>query len=118
MLSINNVMLAGRLTRDPEIRKTPSGTSVADIGLAVNERFKNKSGEWEERVVFVDAVCWGKQAETIGKYLQKGRGILIEGALQMNDWTTKDGEKRSKLRVLCQQFQFIDFDPAKNAKKQ
>ncbi|NCC50917.1 MAG: single-stranded DNA-binding protein, partial [Spartobacteria bacterium] len=89
MLSINKVMLAGRLTHDPKVRVLKTGTSVADIGLAVNERIKTKEGTWDQKTLFVDAVCWGKQAETIGKYMKKGSGILVEGALQMDTWTSK-----------------------------
>jgi single-strand DNA-binding protein len=105
---MNKVIIAGRLTRDPEVRTIPSGTSVADLGLALNERFKGKSGEWEERTTFVDVVVWGKQAETAGKYLQKGRTIIVEGALQMDEWTGKEGEKRRKMRIKSFGFQFLD----------
>jgi single-strand DNA-binding protein len=107
MASMNYVILCGNLTRDPEVRQIPSGTSVADLGLAVNESYKNKAGELVETTCFVDVVVWGKTAENCGQYLHKGSPVLIEGRLQLDQWTTQEGDKRSKLRVRADRVQFL-----------
>ena len=99
MASYNKVVLLGNLTRKPELTKLDSGTFVADLGLAVNEKFKNKAGETVEQVCFVDVIVWGRQAETSAEYLDKGASVLIEGCLKLDQWETKEGEKRQKLRV-------------------
>lgn len=107
-LSLNKVFLAGNLTRDPEVRVTPSGMAVADLGLAVNESYKDTAtNEWKEKPVFVDVVVWGKQAQSAGEYLSKGSPVLIEGRLQLDQWETQQGEKRSKMRVNAQRVQFL-----------
>lgn len=106
MASANIVVLCGNLTRDPEVRQIPSGMSVADLGLAVNENYKNKSGELVETTVWVDVVVWGKTAENCGQYLRKGSPVLVEGRLQLDQWE-KDGEKRSKLRVRADRVHFL-----------
>jgi single-strand DNA-binding protein len=100
MASYNRVILLGNLTRDPEIRYIPSGTAVCDIGLAVNEKYKNAKGEWVEQATFVDVTLWGRTAEVAGEYLSKGSQVLVEGRLKLDTWE-KDGEKKSKLRVVC-----------------
>jgi single-strand DNA-binding protein len=107
MASYNRVLLMGNLTRNPEIRYTPSGTAVADLGLAVNENFKNKAGETVEQTCFVDVVVWGRQAETASEYLQKGSPVFVEGRLQLDQWENQQGEKRSKLRVRADRVQFL-----------
>lgn len=107
MASYNRVLLIGNLTRNPEIRYTPSGTAVADLGLAVNESFKNKTGETVERTCFVDVVVWGRQAETAAEYLHKGSPVFVEGRLQFDQWEGSQGEKRSKLRVRADRVQFL-----------
>ena len=107
MANMNHVILAGNLTRDPESRQLPSGTSVADLGLAINESYKNKSGEMVETTCFVDVVVWGRLAETCSQFLRKGSPILLEGKLQLDQWTTQEGEKRSKLRVRADRVQFL-----------
>ncbi|MEI6891586.1 MAG: single-stranded DNA-binding protein [Pontiella sp.] len=107
MASYNRVLLMGNLTRNPEIRYTPSGTAVADLGLAVNENFKNKAGETVEQTCFVDVVVWGRQAETSAEYLQKGSSVFVEGRLQLDQWENQQGEKRSKLRVRADRVQFL-----------
>jgi len=115
MASYNRVLLMGHLTRNPELRYTPSGTAVSDLGLAVNESFKNKAGEIVEQTCFVDVVVWGRQAETTSEYLHKGSPVFIEGRLQLDQWENKDGEKRSKLRVRADRVQFLatkDSSPA------
>ena len=107
MTALNKVFLAGNITRDPEVRYIPSGTAVADLGVAVNETYRNKAGETVENTVFVDVVAWGRQAETCGEYLSKGSPVLVEGRLQLDSWETQQGEKRSKLRVKADRVQFL-----------
>ena len=113
MASFNRVILVGNLTRDPSVRYTPGGTAVCEIGLAVNERRKNQSGEWVEEVVYVDVTLWGRTAEVAGEYLTKGAPVLIEGRLRMDTWE-KDGEKRSKLRVVAERMQMLGSRGAQN----
>ena len=109
MANFNKVILAGNLTRDPELRYTPKGLAIAKIGLAINRRWSNEAGEQKEDVTFVDVDAFGKQAETIGQYLKKGRPILIEGRLRYETWDDKQsGQKRSKLGVVLDSFQFLD----------
>lgn len=102
MASFNKVILMGNLTRDPEVRYTPSGTAVSEVGLAVNRTwFDKQTNQKKEEVTFVDVTLWGRQAEVAGEYLSKGRGLLIEGRLQLDQWDDKEtGQKRSKLRVV------------------
>ena len=108
MASYNKVMLIGNLTRDPEVRYTPKGSAVCDIGLAVNRVYSSESGEKVEEVTFVDVVLWGKTAELAGKYLHKGRPVFIEGRLQMDSWEDKQtGQKRTRMRVVGEQMQFL-----------
>jgi len=108
MANFNKVLLMGNLTRDPEVRYTPKGTAIATIGLAVNRTWSNDAGEKKEEVTFVDVDVWGKQAETIGQYMSKGRPIFIEGRLKLDQWDDKEsGQKRSKLKIVCEGFQFI-----------
>ncbi|MEM7147741.1 MAG: single-stranded DNA-binding protein [Verrucomicrobiota bacterium] len=109
MASLNKVMLIGNLTRDPEVRYTPKGTAVTDIGLAVNRVFSaSDGGEKREETTFVDVTLWGRQAEIAGQYLQKGRPVFIEGRLQLDSWEDKNtGQKRSKLRVVGENMQFL-----------
>lgn len=107
MASLNKVMLIGNLTRDPEIRYTPKGQAVTDIGLAINRRYKVEN-EMREEVTFVDVTFWGKSAETIGQYMKKGRPLYVEGRLQLDSWDDKQtGQKRSRLKVIGDEFQFI-----------
>jgi single-strand DNA-binding protein len=109
MASFNRVILAGNLTRDPELRYTPKGTAVARLGIAVNRQWKTDTGEQKEEVTFVDVDAFGRQAEVIGQYLKKGRPILIEGRLKYDTWDDKQtSQKRSKLTVVLESFQFLD----------
>ena len=109
MANFNKVILAGNLTRDPELRYTPKGTAIAKITLAINRRWSNEAGEQKEEVTFVDVDAFGKQAETIGQYLKKGRPLLVEGRLKYDTWDDKQtGQKRSKLGVVLDNFQFLD----------
>ena len=107
MASYNRVMLMGNLTKNPELKYTPSGTAVTDIGLAFSESFKNKEGEKVEKTCFVDVNIWGRQAETVSEYLKKGSPVFIEGRLQYDQWENQEGEKRSKLRVRAERVQFL-----------
>jgi single-strand DNA-binding protein len=109
MANFNKVILAGNLTRDPELRYTPKGTAIAKIGLAISRKWKSETGEMKEDVTFVDVDAFGKTAETIGQYLKKGRPILIEGRLRYETWEDKQTkQKRSKLGVVMETFQFLD----------
>jgi single-strand DNA-binding protein len=107
MASFNRVILVGNLTRDPELRYIQSGTAVADIGLAVNDRRKNANGEWVDETTFVDVTLWGRTAEVAGEYLSKGSPLLIEGRLKLDSWETQEGQKRSKLKVICERMQML-----------
>jgi single-strand DNA-binding protein len=109
MANFNKVILAGNLTRDPELRYTPKGTAIARITLAINRNWKTETGEMKEEVTFVDIDAFGKQAETIGQYFKKGRPMLMEGRLKYDTWDDKQtNQKRSKLGVVLEGFQFID----------
>lgn len=107
MTGLNHVILIGNLTRDPQLRQIPSGTSVADLGLATNEHYRTSNGEIAETTCFVDIVTWGKQAESCNKYLRKGSAIFVEGKLQLDQWQTDDGKKRSRLRVKADRVRFL-----------
>jgi single-strand DNA-binding protein len=106
MASLNKVLLIGNLTRDPEVRYTPKGTAVADLGLAVSRNFKTETGEIKEEVCFLTVVAWGRQAETSGEYLKKGSPVFVEGRLQYDTWE-KNGEKRSTIKVHAERIQFL-----------
>jgi single-strand DNA-binding protein len=109
MANFNKVILAGNLTRDPELRYTPKGLAIAKIGIAINRTWKTETGETKEEVTFVDVDAFGKTAETIGQYLKKGRPILMEGRLRYETWDDKQtNAKRSKLGVVLESFQFLD----------
>jgi single-strand DNA-binding protein len=114
MANLNKVMLIGRLTRDPEIRAFPNGGKVAAFGFAVNNRRKNSStGQWEDDPVFIDVEAFnrgemGKQADLVEQYLRKGRQVFLEGHLKLDQWTSQDGQKRQKLKVVVDNMQFLD----------
>ena len=108
MPSLNKVFLMGNLTRDPELRVTPKGTPICQFALAVNRKFKLETGEVREEVTYVEIEAWGKQGETIAKYLTKGAPLYVEGRLRLDQWedkTTK--EKKSRMKVVLEQFQFL-----------
>jgi len=107
MASLNKVLLMGNLTRDPEVRTLASGTAVCNFGMAINRNFTDREGNRREETTFVDVESFGKQAETISKYMKKGSGIFIEGRLKLDQWETPAGEKRSKLRITLENFQFV-----------
>jgi len=106
--SFNKVILMGNLTRDIEIRHTSGNTAVGNFGIAVNRKFKTQAGEQREEVAFVDCEAWGRTAEVMSQYLSKGRAVLIDGRLKLDQWEDKDGGKRSKLAVVVENFQFVD----------
>ena len=105
--SLNKVLLMGNLTRDPEVRYTPKGTAVGDLGLAVNDSYKAQDGTIKETVTFINVEVWGRQAETCKQYLSKGRPVFIEGQLRLDQWETPQGEKKSQLRVRADRVQFL-----------
>jgi single-strand DNA-binding protein len=108
MANLNRVLLIGNLTRDPEIRYTPKGTAVAEIGIAINRVFTGEDGEKREEVTFVDVTLWSRLAELAEQYLKKGRPVFIEGRLQLDSWDDKQtGQKRSRLRVIAENLQFL-----------
>lgn len=109
MASFNKVILAGNLTRDPELRYTPKGTAVAKIGLAVNRTWTGEDGVKKEEVNFIDVEAWGRQGEVIAQYMKKGRPLLIEGRLKLDSWEDKNTKQKvSKLKVVLESFSFID----------
>lgn len=108
MASFNKVILMGNLTRDPELRYTPKGTAIAKIGLAVNRVWRSESGEQREETTFVDVDVFGRTAENVGQYMRKGRPILVEGRLKLDQWDDKNtGQKRSRLGVVADTVQFL-----------
>jgi len=116
MASFNKVILAGNLTRDPELRYTPKGTAIARIGLAINRTWKSETGEMKEEVTFVDVDAFGRQAEVIGQYMKKGRPFLMEGRLKLDQWEDKNThQKQSKLKVVLESFSFIDSKGSENS---
>jgi single-strand DNA-binding protein len=109
MASYNRVLLMGNLTRDVELKYTPSNQAVANIGVAVNRRYRTSEGEQREETTFVDCEAWGRTAEVMIQYLSKGRPVFIEGRLKLDQWEDREsGKTRSKLRVVIENFQFID----------
>ena len=112
MLEMNKVMLIGNLTRDPELSYLASGTALAKLGLAVNRRYKDKNGQYQDETTFVDIDAWAQTAEFCSKYLSKGRRVYVEGRLKFSSWEAQDGSKRSKLSVTADRVQFADAKPA------
>ncbi len=107
--SVNKVFLMGNLTRDIELKHTPSDQAVATIGLAMNRRFRTREGENREETTFVDCEAWGRTAEVMSQYLTKGRPVFIEGRLKLDQWEDKEtGKNRSKLKVVIESFEFVD----------
>jgi single-strand DNA-binding protein len=107
MANYNKVMLMGNLTRDPQLSYLPSQTPVVDFGIAVNRKWTSKEGESKEEVCFIDCRAFGKPAETLNKYMKKGRPLFVEGRLVLDQWTAQDGSKRSKHRIHVDTFQFL-----------
>ncbi len=116
MANLNKVMLIGNLTRDPEMRYSPSGTAIAKIGLAVNTEYRSGSGgDKKEDVCYINVTAFGKLAEIATEYLEKGRSILVEGRLSYRSWEDKDGAKRSMHEVIADQIQFLGQKPEASA---
>jgi single-strand DNA-binding protein len=113
-MNLNKTFIGGNLTRDPELRYTPNGTAICKISIANNRSWKSESGEKKEEVTFVEATAFGRTAETIGQYFKKGRPILIEGRLKLDQWE-KDGKKFSKLGVVVEGFQFCGGESSQRA---
>ena len=107
MANFNKVLLVGNLTRDPELKHTPSNQAVATIGLAVNRQYTTKDGEKREETTFVDCEAWGRTAEVMSQYLSKGRPVFIQGRLKLDTWQDQQGQNRSKLKVVIENFQFV-----------
>ena len=108
MATYNKVLIMGNLTRDPELKQTPSSQPVAQIGIAMNRKFKDREGNMREETTFVDCEAWGRTAEVMAQYLSKGKPVFVEGRLKLDQWQDKDGGNRSKLKVVIESFQFID----------
>ena len=116
MANLNKVMLIGNLTRDPELRYTPKGTAVTDIGLAINRIWKDEQGQKQEETTFVDVTLWGRQAELAQQYLTKGNPVYIEGRLNLDTWDDKTtGQKHSKLKVIGENLQFLSSGKSSGA---
>ena len=107
MASYNKVIIMGNLTRDVELRQTPGNQTVANIGLAVNRSFQTREGERREETTFVDCEAWGRQAEVMAQYLSKGKPVFVEGRLKFDQWQDQQGQNRSKLKVVVENFQFV-----------
>lgn len=116
MVALNKVLIAGRLTRKPELRRTPNGISVTDLLVALNREFVTLGGDKQQEVCFVDVVVWGKQAESCVQTLECSSPVLVEGRLQLDVWHAKDGEKRCKLRVAAERVQFLEKKYSSNEK--
>jgi single-strand DNA-binding protein len=107
MASYNRAIIIGNLTRDPELRYTPSGTAVCEVGVAVSDKHKSASGEWIEETSFFDVVFWARTAEIVNEYLHKGSPCFVEGRLKQETWDTQDGQKRSKVKIICEKLQLL-----------
>ncbi len=105
--SVNNVILMGNLTRDPELRQTPTGRSVTNFSLALNSAYRDQNDQWQEKTDFVDVVCWAQLAERVSQYMSKGRRCLVQGRLQSRNWE-QDGQKRTKVEVVANDVTFLD----------
>jgi single-strand DNA-binding protein len=108
LASVNKVLLTGRLTRDPEMRYTPSGTAVSSFSVASSRNYKGQDGEWKQVVAYVNVVAWDKLAVLVNEYLKKGSAVYLEGGLNSRSWETEEGQKRSVLEVRAQNIQFLD----------
>ncbi len=107
MASYNRIVLVGNLTRDPQLSYTPANTAVCKFGMAMNHKFKDRDGNMREEVCFVDCTVFGRSGETFNQYMGKGRTVLVEGRLHLNQWTTPEGDKRSKHEVIVENFTFL-----------
>lgn len=107
MANFNKVILAGNLTRDPQLTYLPSNTAVCEFGMAINRKWKSQNGDLRDETCFVDLRAYGRPAETLNQYMSKGKPLLVEGRLKYDQWEGKDGQKRSKLYVVVDNFQFL-----------
>lgn len=107
MASINRVVIAGNLTRDPELRTIPSGTPVCELRVAVNSRRRDQQGEWVEKPNYFNVKVWGRQGENCANYLSKGRGVAVDGRLDWREWETPNGEKRQAVDIIAENVQFL-----------
>ena len=107
MVNLNKVLMVGNLTKDPELRYTPQGSAVTTLRLAVNRSFKNKEGEWQKEVCFINVIAWGPLAERCNQYLEKGRGVFVEGSLISRSWKDSEGKTRSVIEVRAMNVQFM-----------
>ena len=114
MANLNKVLLIGNLTRDPQLTFLPSQTPVVEFGLAMNRRWTSQDGTKRDETCFEDCRCYGRQAETLNKYMRKGQPLFIEGRLQLDTWTSQEGQRRSKHRVIVEGFQFLGV-PSRSA---
>lgn len=108
MPTINRVVISGRLTRDPELRYTPGGKAVCTVALAVNRRYKDASGQWQDDTTYINVVCWMKVAELVNRYLHKGSPVLVEGRLESRSWETEAGQKRSVVEIRADRIDFLE----------
>lgn len=108
MVNMNRVFVGGNLTRNPDLRQTPGGMSVCDLSIAVNRFYNAQNGEKKQEVCYLDIVVWGKMAENCNRYLTKGSPVLVEGRLQMDSWQTKEGERRTKIKINATSVQFLN----------
>ena len=115
MASYNRIVLLGNLTRDPQLSYTPNNTAVCKFGIATNRKWKDRDGNMREEVCFVDCTVFGRGGETFNQYMSKGRSVLVEGRLNLNQWTTPEGDKRSKHEVVVENFTFVGSGPGGEA---
>jgi single-strand DNA-binding protein len=108
LASVNKVLLTGRLTRDPELRYTPSGTAVSSFSVASSRSYKGQDGEWKQMVAYVNVVAWSKLAVLVNEYLKRGSAVFVEGRLNSRSWETEDGQRRSALEITAERVQFLD----------
>lgn len=108
MASLNKVLLIGNLTRDPDVKMMTNGRPVCNFGLALNRSYKDSEGNRKDETTFVDVECFGPRAEAVGRFFTKGRAIFVEGRLKLDQWESKEGEKRSAIRVVLDNFEFVD----------
>jgi len=118
MPNLNRVLLIGNLTRDPELKYLPSGTAVCEFGLAINRKWKGKDGNQQDETCFVDCQAWARSGEIIAEYCAKGKPLFIEGRLKLDSWEGRDGTKRSKLRVVVENFQLLGSRDARGGQSQ
>jgi single-strand DNA-binding protein len=115
MITLNKVFLVGNLARDPDLRHTPSGTPVTEFRLAVSDSYTTSAGEKHDRTCFIDVVSWRKLAESCAEYLKKGSPVFVEGRLEQDSWTTTDGQRRSRIRIVAYSVQFIRREVERSA---